>query len=580
VVSQRQRRTQMVEYWRDEFAVNKEDVEYLYEWLVEEGEPRALDDLSLKLVERRCQKEEIALSKQHGGQIYSPQETYEIDQSVVFPAFEYAIGKVLSVREGNNPRYGAFKVMRVQLEGEETQREFASEFAPDHLLRRNAPSLEDGSELASPMQLCLEHGSIIRKRVEDALRENDDFLCQEGAWFLKGLMPEVTPFQMNIAEAVIDERRGPVPVAQLAERVSQELEEMGTPAPGKSTVRTYAMVHALGKDPRFVEIKSDGASSWYLSDAVPEAVRHKPGRLAPMCATHGREMLNRELRDFALGILDEADELDSGPAVFGNLNSAQIALTFPHRREGTFPLSKRVLGLLAEKPPADRFMVTFVDEKTGESLAGWMVPVQGYAWGLGEWYRRHELPVGSIIELRRGDAPLTFRVSCDGKRKSDWVREAKVVAGRLVFSIQRKAYACRFDKHLVIDEGNVDDLDRLWVSAGADPLGSVDSLFDHLSRIFPELAKLSGQGLVHAKTLYSAVNLTRRCGAVPVFAELTRRACFDPVGDGNWVYDESLRNVVYDTPEDMSRRPSSHRQDLIVDRVYPYGVSTNEVKDP
>jgi hypothetical protein len=579
VVSQGQRRTQTAEYWRDEFSANKEDVEYLYEWLVEEGEPRTSEDLSLKLIERRCQKEEIALSKQQGGQIYVPNEAYEIGQSIAFPAFEYAIGQVVGIREGNNPRYGAFKVVRVQLEGEDTQREFASEFAPDHLLRRSASSLEDGSELVSPRQLYQEHGSSIRGRVEDALRENDDFVFLEGAWFLKGLMPEVTPFQMNIAEAIIDERGQPVTVDQLADGVSQVLREMGTPLPGKSTVRAYAMAHTLGKDPRFVEIRSEGTSAWYLSDAVPEAVRHKPARLVPMWATHGRELLSRELRDFALEILDEADELDGAPAAFGSLNSVQIALTFPHRREGTFPLSKRVLGLLAEKPPADRFMVTFHDQETGETVPGWMIPVQGYAWGLGEWYRRHELPVGSIVELDRGGDPLDFVVSCDGKRKSDWVREAKVVAGRLVFGIQRKAYGCRFDKHLVIDEGSLIDLDRLWVSAGADPLGPTDSLFDQLIRIFPELAKLSSQGLVHAKTLYSAVNLTRRCGAVPIFAELTRRACFDPVGDGNWVYDDSLRSAIYETAEDMSRRPNSHRQDLIVDRVYPYGVSANEVKN-
>jgi hypothetical protein len=94
-----------------------------------------------------------------------------------------------------------------------------------------------------------------------------------------------------------------------------------------------------------------------------------------------------------------------------------------------------------------------------------------------------------------------------------------------------------------------------------------------LTEIFPELAKLSGLGLVHAKTLYSAVNLTRRCGAVPIFAELTRRACFDPVGDGNWIYDEVLRDGTYKAPEDMSRRPNSRRHDLIVDRVYQYAVN-------
>jgi hypothetical protein len=136
----------------------------------------------------------------------------------------------------------------------------------------------------------------------------------------------------------------------------------------------------------------------------------------------------------------------------------------------------------------------------------------------------------------------------------------------------------------------VGELDGLWVGAsatsadaGQKALGqatanTVEDLFEYLTRLFPEIAKLSGQGLVHAKALYSALNLTRRCGTVPVFAELTRRACFDPVGDGNWVYDESLRHITYSTEEEMSRRPSSRRQDLIVDRVYPYGIINSEGK--
>jgi len=589
---QRQRRTQTAEYWRDEFSMEKEDVERIYDWLVEEGEPRSTEEISQKAIEYRCQKEEMALSRQRGGQIYLPQDSYKVGQRVVFPALDYAIGEVLSIRVGNNPRYGAFEVIQVKLDGQEQPREFAAKFGPDHPLRRSVPSLEEGEGSLSPRQLNAEYGASVRERIAAALSKNDEFVCLGDHWFLQGLLPEVPPFQLNIAEAIIDERRQPVALAELYEKSSQVLDETGLTSTGKDSIRSYALAHALSQDPRFVEISSAGTSAWYLSNAVPEAVRHKPPRLVPVYMTRKGAWLNRELRDFAIEILDEADELPgTQPAALGSLESIQVVLTYPHRREGTLPLSKRALGLLAEKPPADRFMVTFIDQSSNEDMQGWMIPDQGYAWGLGEWYRRHELPIGSIIEVRRGDAPFTFLVTCeDRKRKSDWIREAKVVGGRLMFGMQRKAYTCRYDKHVLIDEGNVGELDSLWVdssapSADAAPsalrqagANSVEDLFEYLTRLFPELAKLSGQGLVHAKALYSALNLTRRCGTVPVFAELTRRACFDPVGDGNWVYDESLRHVTYSTEEEMSRRPSSHRQDLIVDRVYPYGIANSEGK--
>jgi len=557
------RRTQTAEYWLEEFAIHKEDVEYLYEWLVEESEPRTIDELSLKVIERRCNREEEALLKKGDrGIIYQPQDEYEVGQRVVFPAFDYAAATVLAVREGNNPRYGHFNVIQVQLENESTPREFAAGLEADHVLKGSAALLADSGDLLSPEQLYELHGSNVRERLHDALLQSEEFVHFGGRWYLRGLVPEVTAFHLNIAEAMIDERAQPLTVSQL-------LEEVDLPPESKVSVRVYALSHALSQDSRFAEIHIAGKSAWYLSDLIPAGVREKPERLVPAYRAQGGEWLNRELHDFVAELGDEADELKEMAGISpGSTDSVQFFLTYPHRREGTLPLTTRALGLLLEKPDK-RFMVTFIDQRNREEIPGWMVPSEGYAWGLGEWYRRHGIPIGAVLELRRGDAPFTFLIGYEkGKRKREWVREAKAFNGRLTFTMQRKAYTCRYDKHLLIDDGAVDALDSLWTTAE-----HTQSLFDHLTQLFLELAKLSGQGLVHAKTLYSAVNLTRRCGAVPIFAELTRRACFDPVGDGNWIYDESLYNVTYKTPEDMSQRPSSRRHDLIVDRVYRYAVN-------
>jgi hypothetical protein len=565
---QQKRRTQTTEYWVDEFTVHKEDVEYLYDWLMEENEPRTLDQLGIKLVERRCQREEMALAKGGKGAVYQPQDKFEVGQRVVFPVLDYAVGQVLAVRPGNNVRYGPFSVIQVQLENEEIPREFAAEFSLDHPLKRSVAQFEQSEGLLSPPQLYERYREHVRERLMEALQHNEEFVHLDDRWFLRGLLPEVTPFLLNIAEAMIDERSKPLTVAELLEEV--ELAKSTVPS------RIYALGLALSQDSRFSRSGSGDEATWYLNNLIPAAVREKPMRLVPLYKARGGEFLNRELYDLALELGDEADQLEPAQAALpGTVDGVQIFLTYPHRREGTLPLTAQALGLLAENTPA-RFIVTFVDQRNKEKLAGWMMRSAGYAWGLGDWYQRHELPIGSVIELRRGDEPFTFWLACEqGKRKAEWIREAKVFNGRLTFSMQRKAYTCRYDKHLLIEEGALEELDPLWVS----PSGPPPSLFDHLTELFPELAKLSGQGLVHAESLYAAVNLTRRSGAIPVFAELTRHACFDPVGDGNWVFDESLRNVMYSTPEEMSRRPSSRRQDMIVDRILTYGVN-NEDKNP
>lgn len=560
---QQKRRTQTPEYWVDEFAVHEDDIEFLYGWLVEENAPRTTDELAVKLIERRCQREEQALVKGGMGAIYQPQDRFEVGQRLVFPAFDYVVGQVVAVRPGNNPRYGPFNVIQVQMETGGAPREFAAEFIPDHPLKHSVVQFEESEGLLSPPQLYERHKEAIAHRLTDALRRSDDFVCFDGRWFLRGLLPEVTPFQLNIAEAMIDERGRPLTLAQL-------LEEVEFPAETEPSTRAYALAYAMGQDARFAKMGVGDDATWYLSNLIPSEVRAKPSRLIPVYQTRGGELLNRELHDFVLELGDELDYLPTMPApVPGSVESAQFFLIYPHRREGTLPLTTRILSLLPDLP-AERVMITFVDQRTKEKIRGWLMPVEGYAWGLREWYNRYGLPIGSVIELRRGEDPFTLWISCEeGKRRAEWIREAVVFSNRLTFSMQRKAYTCRYDKHLLLDEGNTDALDPLWMNAGE----ASSSLFDYLTELFPELAKLSGQGLVHAKTLYSAVNLTRRCGAVPIYAELTRRACFDPVGDGNWVYDDSLRNVVYSTPEEMARRPSSRRQDVIVDRIQAYGVN-------
>jgi len=565
VIAGLKRRTQTAEYWLEEFAINKEDTAHLYEWVLEQNEPRTISELSHKAIERRCLREEEALMRRgESGAIYQPQDEYDVGQRLVFPAFDYAAAQVLAVRDGENPRYGPFKVIQVQLENESGPREFAAGLTVEHALSGSAALLQDSDSLLAAQQLYELYGDTIRQRLEAALDENDDFVPFGDSWYLRGLVPEVTPFHLNIAEAMIYEHNQPLTIAQLLQEVEFAPEI-------KPAVQIYALSRALSEDSRFAQISVEDEPAWYLKALVPEEVREMPLHLAVAHATRGGEWLNRELRDFALELGDEADAVDGFPVPPSAPARTELFLIYPHRREGTLPLNSRSLALVSERP-SERFMVTFVDHRRKEEMEGWMMPAAGYAYGLGEWYERHDLPIGTVIELAKGEEPFTFVVDFDqGRAKTDWIRQARVMGDRVTFSMQRKAYACRYDKHLLIDEGSVNDLDELWT-----PPQETRSLVEHLIALFPELAKLSGLGQVHAKTLYSAVNLTRRCGAVPIFAELTRQACFDPVGDGNWVFDEALRGVTYNSPDDMSKRPSSKRAERIVDRVYRYAVNDED----
>jgi hypothetical protein len=55
--------------------------------------------------------------------------------------------------------------------------------------------------------------------------------------------------------------------------------------------------------------------------------------------------------------------------------------------------------------------------------------------------------------------------------------------------------------------------------------------------MLPELADLTPQQAVHAKTIYSAVNMLRRTPPGPIFSELLRHPAFQSVGDQYWMFD-------------------------------------------
>jgi hypothetical protein len=59
-------------------------------------------------------------------------------------------------------------------------------------------------------------------------------------------------------------------------------------------------------------------------------------------------------------------------------------------------------------------------------------------------------------------------------------------------------------------------------------------LGDTMRDMMAELARLTPQRSVHAKTLYSAVNVLRRCPPGPIFAALVARPEFEHVGGPYW----------------------------------------------
>lgn len=83
---------------------------------------------------------------------------------------------------------------------------------------------------------------------------------------------------------------------------------------------------------------------------------------------------------------------------------------------------------------------------------------------------------------------------------------------------------------MILGAEDIDGVDEVWNITR----NRRRSLSDILNQLLPELARLMPQQTVHAKTLYSAVNIMRRCPPAPIFATLVARSEFESVGNGYW----------------------------------------------
>ena len=119
------------------------------------------------------------------------------------------------------------------------------------------------------------------------------------------------------------------------------------------------------------------------------------------------------------------------------------------------------------------------------------------------------------------------------RAQREWVRLASVDENRIRFSLERRSISCGYDDLLIVGTDYVAAVDALWRRADANNR-SIESL---LRELFPELAGLNPQQTVHAKTLYSAINMLRRMPPGPLFAELVTNRAFVPVGDHYWQYE-------------------------------------------
>lgn len=507
--------------WSRSFTVTPEDIEYLINHLLETEMPMSTRDLALALVAHRLEEETRAFREQfEGAALYDPARRYEVGQRVIFPAQDFAIATVQGVRPGENPEYGAFDVLQVAFPDQDAPREFAASLEVPHALNaENGENVLPGSHGFSAEEVLADSEDEIVDALEALLKQNDSLIYVTRLWFPRDLILDVNEGHRHLTEAVLDMvEGGPLSTEDI-------LDQIGEIARAPRELQIFSLNLGLSRDERFDEVGPSGEVLWYLTRMEPAEVRKTPAALRYTPIEYPFDQLTDDMQALEEEINDEL----SGFEPRRGISEGHVTLIYPHRRAGTLPLNASIQALFPTARRAPRIYVTLVDGQDGEEFTGWVVHTEHYVHGLANFYRKHKLPIGAQMTVRKSSEPGKVVIDFGAYRaRTEYVPIFGIKGDTPSFESAKRSIGANFDELMIL---GVEDLATVEAFAEANQRKPIAGL---LRMLVPALASLTPQGTVHAKTLYSALNVLRRCPPGPMLAMLNANPDFENVGGHYW----------------------------------------------
>ena len=523
------RRTQTASFWRDQFSVSDEDLDFIHGLILDAESPMTTSQLALHLIQEYQRRETARMeSELKKGIVYQPGNDYSVGQTLIFPAMDFLVGEVLETRAGQNPEHGPFDVIRVGFADSGDEREFAANLQTGHRLNAaNGQTAGDEEALLSAEEIHSLYQDEIEESLLYALEEgegDDVFVKMDDFWLLADMLAEVHVGHLNIAEALLEMQNRPLSTEELLPELDLQADDVSQP------MQIISVNHALGDDERFDQVGLGGVPLWYLARLEPPEALNTPPLLSPNIGRYNRAILSVELLQTEWELDDEWGESSAASHVSSVVPSVSFTLIFPHWLYGTLPLSSRTRDLFPHSVQ-ERSMVTIIDGRWGNRYTAWIVHKGRYVCGLKEWMVAHNLPVSAQITLERAENPDELVIDYRPRRmRREWSRIAKVDAGsgRFDLEMNKVQIACEYDEHLIVSSEDREGLEAF--NAGFERNDA--TLEQIVEMVVPEITKLNPQGTAHVKTIYSAVNMLWRCPPGPIFYTLLSNPRFQDAGDG------------------------------------------------
>lgn len=517
------------QHWAHNFSISSEDIDHITNLLLEKETPMSSAQLATVLVEMRVEEQQTKLKEQYEGtKVYQPSASYEVGDRLLFPFMDNETATVTDIRDGNSPDEAVFRVAAVDFDNSRLnvssrQREFAIDFEGDHPLNDADANQHPAMTVNeySVEEIINDPNTTIIQQVDKALTRNQDLVRIAGTWFVRDLMLEIDIGHMHLAEAVLDMNGGgPMPTAQI-------LTEIGGLGDAPESLQVFSMNYHMNEDDRFDEVGPAGEVLWYLNRLLPRLVRQVPSILQYTPIEYDRGLLDKDMLQLEYDLDDEHSPITSPPPD----EEASLTLIYPHRRVGTLPINSETKHVFPDaKTPI--IAITLVDTIDGEEFPCWIVHEHRYVYGLSSLYQKHHLPVGAYVYVNKTDDPSRIEIEFDNYRpRTEWIPLVNSTTNdQLHFETAKRAIGADYDDMIIVGVNDLAEVDKL----GNDVQNQQVPLAKLLRSLITELSKQNPQRTVHAKVLYSTLNILRRCPPGPIFATLIANPDFENVGGHYW----------------------------------------------
>ena len=87
-----------------QFELDEQDIEFIYNWLLEQEKPQPIEKIGAAYVEHIISGVIASVNKRNAAlKLYHPEEDHQIGDELTFSAFDMQPGKVIEKRSGTNP---------------------------------------------------------------------------------------------------------------------------------------------------------------------------------------------------------------------------------------------------------------------------------------------------------------------------------------------------------------------------------------------------------------------------------------------------------------------------------------------